>query len=168
MTNLYSLTADAQSRLYQLSQLMEEGEIEKSVLADTIESIQGEVQDKQLTVAAHIKNLESDIDALTAHVNTITARIARKTKEVDALYAYLTDSMKRLQISRIDHSQFTLSFRQLPPKVVIEDVESIPREYLREVPARFEPDKAKLKLVLKNGKVPGAKLQAGEKLVITT
>ncbi len=60
---------------------------------------------------------------------------------------------------------FTISMRKNPPSLVLEDLRSIPQEFL-EIKSEVVVQKAALKSALKFGPVPGARLESGTSLKI--
>lgn len=166
MTNLFSLTAEAQQRIYHLNKALEEGTLDQQAYDDTVEAIQGELEEHHINIAAHIKNLESDIHELILHCENVKARVETLHNERERLMCYLTESLNKLKIKRIDHSLLSISFRKNPAKVVVDDENLIPREYFVHKPEEWAVDKIKLKEAISKQPIEGAHLESRQTLQI--
>lgn len=130
------------------------------VIADTLESISLPFEQKAANVSAFVRNLE----ATAEQIKQAEAEMAKRRKAMENRAAhvrqYLQSQMERSGISKIECPQFRIALRQNPPSVVIDTETLIPDDYMREVPARFEPDRAAMKAALLDGyEIPGAHLE---------
>ena len=79
--------------------------------------------------------------------------------QVKRLKSYLHINMEMTGISKIESPYFVLSIRNNPESVVVDAEGQIPLEYMREIPASYEPDKNLIKEAIKDGfDVPGCHL----------
>lgn len=160
---LYQLATeyrDASDRLHDL-------DLPEEVIADTLEGMAGELQEKAKNVAFVIRNME----AMAEQIKAAETEMARRRKALEGRAArvreYLHSNMERCGISKIETPWFVLSIRNNPESVQIIDEAAIPPDYLREIPARHEPDKALIKQAIKDGyDVPGCVLKRGTSLQI--
>lgn len=162
--SLYQLADDflAQSRALSDMDLPDE------VIADTLESLSGDIEVKAVNVAAFARNLEASAEA----IKTAETEMANRRKAIEnrakRIRTYLQEQMTRTGITKIECPYFKLSIRDNPPAVVIDAESQIPQEYMRqpETPPPA-PDKKAIAEALKAGKeVSGAHLERGQRLEI--
>ena len=156
---LYELANDYQRALIELP----ESGFDEQTIADTLEGLEGALTIKAQNVAAYVLNLEAEIEAVKAVAKRISERAEILENRAKSLRNYLYVNMKRSGISEIkaNDGSFTAKIRMNPPAVEIVPDVILPTEFIRLIPARTEPDKAKLKAssatiaVQVNGKVRG-------------
>lgn len=164
---LYDLTA--QYRELQL--LAEDGEIDATTLADTLEGIEGAFEEKAKAVAAIIGNMISDADAITDAAKLMRKRAERLEARAEALRAYLLVNMQACKRDKIFSPYFTISLKKNPQHVDITDAASVPDEF------KFWPDPppqqingrlllAALKALKEDETIPGAKLGQNKRIEI--
>lgn len=141
----------------QLYDLLESGEIDEQTVTDTMESIGAS---EKLESYVHVqRQLESEIAAFDAEIDRMTERKNSLKKQVERLKAATVDFMRATNQKKATAGTFTLTVRENKSCEIV-DADSIPREYLREIPAKFEPDKKAMLAALKNGEtISGASLK---------
>lgn len=141
----------------QLYDLLESGEIDEQTVTDTMESIGAS---EKLESYVHVqRQLESEIAAFDAEIDRMTERKNSLKKHVERLKAATVDFMRATNQKKATAGTFTLTVRENKSCEIV-DADSIPREYLREIPAKFEPDKKAMLAALKNGEtISGASLK---------
>ena len=84
-------------RLYELTEqwdavfnMMEDGETDEQVIFDTLESIEGEIEDKADNYAKIIRNLQANADALKAEEE----RLYRRRKSAENHIQKLKDTLQ--------------------------------------------------------------------------
>ena len=162
---LYELANDYQRALIELP----ESGFDEQTIADTLEGLEGALTIKAQNVAAYVLNLEAEIEAVKAVAKRISERAETLENRAKSLRNYLYVNMKRSGISEIkaNDGSFTAKIRMNPPAVEIVPDVILPTEFIRLIPARTEPDKAKLKDALKDGRViNGVRLVQGDRLEI--
>lgn len=144
---LYELSEQYSAALSELT----DADLPAEVIADTLEGLQGDVEEKSKNVAYFIGNLEAEAAAIEAAAKQMLARAKSiKTKAANAK-DYLLHNMQRCEISEISCPHFVIKVKQCPPSVVVAEGAAIPDEYMRP-PKAPEPDKTKLKnAILKEG-----------------
>ena len=70
MSKLYELTEEWES----IAEMLYDGETDEQVILDTLESIEGEIEDKADNYAKLIKSMLADAEALKAEAARLTAR----------------------------------------------------------------------------------------------
>lgn len=152
----------------QLATLADSGEVPPEQIADTLESLEGDIREKSVQVAAFTKNLDATADAVREAAKKMLERADRIEKRAESIRQYLLFNMQAAGISKVECPWFTLTVRKNPPAVVIDDEEQLPREYIVQPPPPSpRPDKDAIKRALREGQaVPGARLVQGERLEI--
>lgn len=166
-------------KLYEISETrlrfleaIESGEIPEEAIADTLAGIDGEFDEKADDIACYIKTLLSESQAIKSEIDTLTERAATKKHKADKLTDYLFQQFKLSGKSKLETARNVLSIRKNPPSVQIENEESFvvwAKGNNADLLTFKEPtpNKKEIKIALQSGaKIPGAKLEQGEKLAI--
>ena len=154
--------------LYELSiafQEVQNMELDPEVMQDTLDSIEGAIENKAENIAKLIRNLESDVSAYKEEEDRLKTKRQATENKVKWLKTYLEDNMKLTGKTKFKSGMFNFSIQKNPVSVNILDERIIPEEFL--IPQLPKIDKTALKDVLKNGvEVPGAELKQTEGLRI--
>lgn len=134
--------------------------LDESVINDTMEALEGEFNDKALSVAGFFQNIEAEIKAMRDAEKRIAERRKAKEASVNRLKGYLQMEMLRTGITKIECPQFVINLRNNPESVEIIDENLIPAEFKR---ISYEIDKVAIK---KAGYCPGAEIVKKQTLVI--
>lgn len=163
MTALYQLAADFRAQAEKLADM----DLDPQTLADTLESISGDVEVKAQNVAMFCRNLEATADAIKAHREAQKEREDAMRKRAEALKSYLARCMDACGIEKIEGPGIALSFRK-SSAVVINEPGLIPAQYMRQPdPPPPAPDKAAIAAAIKAGaEVPGAHVEQRRNLQI--
>jgi len=161
---LYQLAAEHRASLERLADL----DLPPEAVADTLESLGGELQAKAQNVVAFLRNLESTAAAIKEAEGQMAARRRAIENRVASMKRYVLDAMQANGIQRIDCALFSISIAKNPPAVEVYDERQIPDDYLTDPPPPAPvPDKKLIAQVLKSGRdVPGARLAQGVRLNI--
>jgi acetylglutamate synthase len=161
--------------LYEISQTYREAldvltdpelDLPNEVIADTLEGLQGSLEDKAIAVAQFFKNLEATAVAIKEAEQRMSQRRKAIENRVASLKTYLKDSMESCGITRIESPWFALSIAKNPLAVDITDEDSLPDEFVEIVTTR-KVDKTAIKKAIEAGtEVPGAALTRGTRLAI--
>lgn len=167
MSNALSLYVIADQYRRDIEQLMEL-DLPEDVVADTLESLSGELEAKAVSVASFVKNLEASAEQIKEAEAAMAARRKAIEKRAANVRQYLLDNMLAAGISKIECPYFKLAVRDNPPAVVINEPSLIPDAYLTDPPPPPRaPDKALIKKAIQDGfDVPGAHLARGKRLEI--
>lgn len=151
---LYELSAE----YAQFLQLIESEDFDEKTIADTLESIKGEIEEKGKNVAAHMQNLEAEVDAFKAAEQRISMRRKAAESRAEWLKNYLRDNMERCGISKIECAEFSVTLRKAADVCNITDESKLPESYTK-TKTVVTPDKAAILKALKDGQdVPGAEI----------
>lgn len=155
MSQLYEITG----RLKEIATVETDDEDFAIALRDTLEGIEGEFNDKAVSVSHAILNLDSDAEAIDREIKRLQDRKKVLTNRRDHIREYLRDNMERAGMTKISCPLFAITLAKGRENVVIEDKDQLPDEYVR-VKTSIEPDKIEIGRRLKAGEeVPGARLE---------
>lgn len=158
-------------KLYELTQnylnlldLLENPDVPEEMVQAALNEVEGNFEDKAENVVKLMKSIEGDIKAFKDEEARLSTRRKSLENKVKGLKEYLESNLKALGKKEIKGKIFTLRIQKNTPKLIIEDIESIPKEYLE---TYIEANKNKIKDDLKNGiEISGVKLESSESLRI--
>ncbi|MBU6956094.1 siphovirus Gp157 family protein [Hahella sp. HN01] len=156
MTELYKITG----KLLELQNLDAGDDANlKQAVVDTLDAIEGEFQDKAVSVAHFIRNLEPDIKAVDTEIKRLQARKKTLENRQEQVTDYLRENMERTGIKNISCPLFSISYVKGRETAAIEDESALPDEYV-DVKTEVKPNKASITKALKAGvNIPGARLE---------
>lgn len=145
--------------LYQLTsqyQALTDLDIPIEEKADTLELIEESIQEKGKNIGFVLQSFDVQEAALKTHLADVQAKIKAIQSHRDRLKDYLKEGMERCEIQKIESPYFTISLRQSPASVVIDDDDEVPDDYCK---FTRTPDKVLIKSAIKDGyEIPGAHL----------
>lgn len=154
---LYQLT----DNFKQVLEMAQDPSIDPQAIADTLEGIGGEIEDKADGYAKVIKELETDSDKLTAEITRLTDRKKALQNNIKRMKESLTAAMQATGKIKFKTDLFSFNVQKNPPTLVIDDENNIPTEYYIQQEPKL--DTAAIKELLKSGKEVGfAHLEQGE------
>ena len=151
---LYEITAKHR----ELALLGEENEDMAQAVADTMEMVEGEFEDKAISLINVMKNLGAGIPSIDAEIARLIAR--KKTIENNQAHMtkYLQTNMEASGISKIECPLFTITLAKGRDIVQVDDADKIPAEYMN-YKTSASPMKKEILAALKEGeKIDGASL----------
>lgn len=157
---LYELAAEYREDAEKLADL----DLPPEVVADTLESMGGDLEVKAQNVIMFARNLE----ALAAQIKDAEAQMAARRKSIENRAAHLRDytlaCMQVAGVTKIEGPMMKISVRANPASVEIFDEAMLPPDYMRQPePPPPAPDKKLIAQAIKDGyEVPGAKLVTGK------
>jgi len=130
-------------------------------IADTMEGIEADFQEKAQAIVATAFNVESDIDAIDAQI----MRLQNKKKTIQSKSEWLRDYLKRNMqatgINKITCPLFSITLSAPGRVVEITNEGLLPDEYVK-VKTTVSPDKVSILKALKEGaEIPGAIIVPG-------
>lgn len=154
---LYQLT----DNFKQVLEMAQDPSIDPQAIADTLEGIGGEIEDKADGYAKVIKELEADSDKLTAEITRLTDRKKALQNNIKRMKESLTAAMQATGKIKFKTDLFSFNVQKNPPTLVIDDETKIPKEYY--IPQEPKLDTTVIKELLKSGTELGfAHLEQGE------
>jgi hypothetical protein len=140
---LYELTEEYQ----QLLAFAEDPDVDPQVLADTMEGLGGEIEDKADGYAKVMKQLEADAAALKNEIDRLTVRKRSIENNIDRLKDTLKMAMIMTNKTKFKTELFSFGIQKNPKKVVLDkDLSEIPTEWL--IQQEPKVDKAAIKAAL--------------------
>lgn len=159
MTALYEISKQYQ----ELAAMTKEADhIPQNVIADTMQAIQGEFEDKGRSIAMLTLNMDGDLEAIQSQIDRLTERKRLLSNRKESLKEYLRINMEAAGITKITHPLFTITCGKGKPVVIVDDEKLIPDEFMR-VKTSMAPDKLEIAKAIKEGvEVPGAHSEIGK------
>lgn len=105
---LYEIANDYEA----LVEAIETGEIPEEAIADTLEGIEALLEDKADNIACLIKNIKADVQAIRAEELNLAERRKSKESQIERLTAYLSETLQRVGISKMETVRNKISFRK--------------------------------------------------------
>ena len=163
MSTLFHIAAQYRADLALLADL----DLDPQTVADTLEGMQGELQDKLRAVIAY----SLDLDVLATGTEEAAKRMGELAKSrrarVQALRDYALTTMQGCGIGEVSTDEFAAKLAKKPASVNVLDASLIPAVLMRTPEPVSVPDKASIAAVLKaGGVVPGCELVQGYRLAI--
>lgn len=160
---LYGLTDEYLSIL----DLANDPEADPESFDAALQAIAGELTEKAISVASVARNLDIFADQIDVATKAMQARARTARGNAERVRDYLLRNMQAAGIEKVESPYFAVAIRSNPPAVIIDEDADIPPDLCRVIPARTEPDKAKIKAALKAGEmVEGCRLERSERLEI--
>ena len=147
MATIYELTSD----YLNLLELAEDPDIDEQAFLDTLESIEGELEDKADNYAKVIRSLEADAAACDAEAKRLRAKKQTIENNVKRMKGALQYAMQTTGKVKFKTPLFSFGIRKNPASVVIDEqyIENIPDRFL--IPQEPMVDKMAMKEALKAG-----------------
>ena len=132
-------------------------DIDGQTLADTLESITGEFEDKADAICHILINLRAQSDMLAKESNRLDARADVIVYREEKLREYLKVNMEKFGKKKIESAKFTINCVAGRDMAVILDEDKIPKDYFNEK-VTVSLDKKALLTALSAGDVEGAEM----------
>ena len=161
MATLYELQGEYQ-RLYQLA---EEEELTLEDIQDTLESLDGELEDKAVGYAMVMKDIEGQIDVIKKEVERLNSKVKTLNNNKDRMKNALQDAMIQTDNKEFKTDLFNFKIQNNPPSVKVLQESEIPEQYF--IPQEPKLDKKGILAELKAGKdIQGVEIVQGQSLRI--
>ena len=160
MTTLYELTGQYR----ELLELAESEELDKQLIADTLEGFDGEIEIKADGYAKVIRELEGKADLLKNEIERLSKRKSAIENNIKSMKEALQNAMFITGKTKFKTDLFSFNIQKNPPRLVIDRPEEIPKEYL--IPQEPKIDTSAIKEALKRQELPFAHLEQSESLRI--
>lgn len=95
-----------------LMQAIENDEIPEEAIADTLEAIVAEIEDKADNIACLLKNIDADIVAIKAEETRLAERRKVKEKSAERIKQYLSDVLQSAAIDKVETARNRITFRK--------------------------------------------------------
>lgn len=165
MTQLYVLAQQYSQQVAILADM----DLDAQTIADTLESLSGDLETKATNVAMFARNLEATAEQIKAAESQMATRRKAMEARADSLRRYLLAAMQQTGIQKIESPHLRLSVRDNPPAVDVFDLAQVPAEFMAAPPPppAPAPDKAAMKAAFKAGRdVAGCRITQAQRLEI--
>ena len=161
MKNLYELTSDWNT----VANMLYDEEVDEQIVLDTLESIEGDIEDKANGYAKIIKELEVKAKARKEEAKRLSDRSKTFENKIKFLKQNLFNSMKETGKTKFTTDLFSFNIAKNGGKQALTIDGEVPEEYTKTV---IENDTDKIRQALESGeKLPFAHLEPrGESLRI--
>jgi len=138
------------------------------LIADTLESISGPLDEQLENLAKMVCNVEAAAEGVHRTVENLQQREAALQRSAQRGRRLIMDLMQAAGREKATTALFALAVRKNPPAVVIDDEKVLPEGFLIHHPAPApSPDKKAIASALKAGvPVPGVHMEQGLRLEI--
>ena len=154
----------------QVRVLLDQIDPESGELPEGFEQARAIVATKAQAVAAYMLESDKQADMVEAYAKELTERVKTQRKRVQWLKQYLASHMAACGITEIKDERGIFAAKlEVGRDEAIEvfDAAQIPADYMREIPAKQEPDKVLMKRAMKDGfEIPGARLVKRDRLTV--
>ena len=152
---LYELT-EQHKELEKLAETSDEDMAQ--ALIDTFEAIEGDFNDKAISLVTVANSISADTGAIDAEIKRLQARKKTMQNKENAMKDYLRHNMEACGISKITCPLFSITLSKPRKIALITDESKIPTDYL-DIKTSVSPMKALILKELKAGEeIPGAEL----------
>ena len=137
-------------RLYELTDqwdtvfnMMEDGETDEQVIFDTLESIEGEIEDKADNYAKMIRNLQANVDVLKSEEERLSRRRKSTENHIQRLKDNLQANLEFIGKTKFKTDLFSFSVAKnggKQPLSITDNLDEIPGKYLIPQPPKVNND----------------------------
>ena len=137
-------------RLYELAEqwddvynMLEDGETDEQVIFDTLESIEGEIEDKADNYAKMIRNLQASVDVLKAEEARLYQRRKSTENHIQRLKDNLQANLEFIGKTKFKTDLFSFSVAKnggKQPLSITDNLDEIPGKYLIPQPPKVNND----------------------------
>lgn len=152
----------------QLAEILAERHEDPQLIADTLESIAGPLDERLENLAKMVRNIESAAVGVEKTMASLEARHAALQHAAERGRQLILDLMQAASRDRVTTALFSLAVKKNPPQVVVDQAETLPSQYLHyHEPPPPTPDKKAIAAAIRAGfPVPGAHCEQGVRLEI--
>lgn len=143
MSTLYELTGE----YLQLCDMLSDEEENNQVILDTLEAIDGELEDKADNYAKLVKNLEADAKAIKTEIERLTQRKQSLENRADMVKRTLENSMRATGKTKFKTLLFSFNISKNGGKAPLLLTGEVPEEYRKP----GEPDNQRIREALETG-----------------
>jgi hypothetical protein len=159
MTSLYELTGE----LKQLQAMADCGEMDAQTLADTMEAIDAEFNQKAQAVLCVRASMLAEVAGIESEIERLQKLKQQPAKQAENLTDYLKASMLKLEMDKVKTPLFNVTLRKASKKLGDIDESKLDDKYFKEVPATRKLDKRALLADAKLNPIDGAEVIYGER-----
>lgn len=126
---------------------------------EALDQVSEDVKQKAVNIGALIRNLEVEANSINDAIVKMESRQISVNKKIEHLKEYLKLNLERCELKEVKSPMFDIKIKINPAAVVIQDIQSIPDKYFKEIIDR-KLDKFLISQELKNEvMIPGVCLE---------
>jgi hypothetical protein len=132
----------------QVRELLDQIDPETGELPEGFEQARAIVATKAQAVTAYMLETERQAGMLKSYAKEVADRAKAAERRIEWLKGYLCSHMAACGMTEIKDERGIFTAKRYPERdeaVEVFDAEQVPSDYLREIPAKYEPDKALIK-----------------------
>lgn len=152
-----------------LEELPEGGEVPE-YLAELVARALSDTEEKRDALAGAVIRKRKDIQALIERELDVRLKIDRAENALARLNDYILRLLDMTGKKQLNGVQYKIAWQKNPDKVELDETfwdHSPKADWVRQYPARFEPDKTAIKEAIRSGEVvPGARLVDGSRRIV--
>lgn len=149
----------------ELKEMLLDPDVDEDAIRDTMEGLEGALEDKADGYAVVMEYLRADIEMIKAEQERLRNRRLTMEKRIEMLKDRLAHMMTETGKTKFSTAYHNFSIAKNPPKLVIDHEDLVPPKYL--IPQDPKVDTALIKEDMKNGEMfTWAHLEQGESLRI--
>jgi hypothetical protein len=161
MANLFDLSAEQRK----IMEAIGAGELSPEDAKDTLEGAEGALNDKLIDYCHVHRNLNQQLDTISAELERLTTLKEQKTKEIKNLLRWMLVGLENANIKKLDLGTYKIHTRSGTEQVRILDTNKVPDMYVN-CKTTFSPDKRAILKALKAGaEVEGVEKYTTEKSI---
>ncbi len=123
---LYELTGEYRMLLA----LAEDPDMDPQTITDTMEAIEGDIEDKAENYAKVMRTLSADVDGIKAEISRLSDRKKAIENNITRMKAALEEAMRATGKTKFKTALFSFGIQKNPPRCVIDNTEAIPEQFL--------------------------------------
>lgn len=132
MSSLY----DLKNEYRMLLEMTEDPEVDEQAIIDTMDSIEGEIEDKADGYARVIAQKKRDVESIEAEIGRLSERLRREKLTIDTMQTHLKDALIETGKTKFTTSLFSFNVRNNGGKLPViyrAKPEELPEEFRTEV-----------------------------------
>ena len=151
----------------QLAEMLAEQHDDPQLIADTLDSLSGPLDERLENLAKMVRNVETAARGVEQTIANLEARHAALSRASQRGRTLIQELMQTARRDKVTTALFSMALRKNPPAVVIDREQDLPPQYLLQPQAPPMPDKKAIAAALKSGTpVPGAHAEQRVRLEI--
>ena len=152
----------------QLAEMLAEQHDDPQLIADTLDSLSGPLDERLENLAKMVRNVETAARGVEQTIAGLEARHAALSRASQRGRTLIQELMQTARRDKVTTALFSMALRKNPPAVVIDREQDLPPQYLLQQQAPPPaPDKKAIAAALKAGTpVPGAHAEQRVRLEI--
>ena len=163
MTHMYELS----NSVIGLRNMLDDESIDDQTFADTLESIEGEIEIKAENLLKFEREVLADVSAIDAEIKRLTKIKNVRKNRADSLREYLRSNMERSEIDKIACPFFAITLRKATKILIVDDEAVIAPRFFDKIPASKKLNRKRALDALKAGKkVAGCSLGSSKRSLL--